>query len=153
MTGGRSLGRAEILQLLTELAQELADRASTATLFVVGGAAMSLAFDSRRATADVDAAFQPSPEVRSAAAVVGLRHGLPADWLNDGAKGFMPGTDPGATVLFDSHSLRVELASAEYLLAMKVRAARVELDADDIHTLYGILGLTTVEEGLSIAER
>ena len=73
--------------------------------------------------------------------------------MNDGAKGFMPGRDPGATVLFESPSLRVELASAEYLLAMKVRAARVELDADDIHTLYVILGFTTVEEGLSVAER
>ena len=153
MTGGRSLGRVEILALLYELAEELAAQSASAALFVVGGAAMSLAFDARRSTADIDAAFQPSDDVRQAAATIALRHELAADWLNDGAKGFMPGADPGATLLFERPSLRVELASAEYLLAMKIRAARVELDVDDIRTLYKILGFTTVDEGLTVAER
>lgn len=65
----------------------------------------------------------------------------------------MPGTDPGASLALDSPSLRVELASAECLLAMKIQAARVEQDVDDIRTLYSVLGLATVEEGVEVATR
>lgn len=152
MTPG-ALGRADLLSLLLELADELAVRGASATVFVVGGAAMSIAFDARRSTHDIDAAFEPSREVREAAAVVAGRHNLDEGWLNDGAKGFMPGNDPGASLAVDTPSLRVELASAQYLLAMKIQAARVEQDFDDIRTLYGVLGLTTVEEGLEVASR
>lgn len=152
MTPG-ALSRDDLLSLLSELAAELDRRGARATLFVVGGAAMSLAFDARRSTNDVDGAFEPSPQVRKAAAEVARRHALDEDWLNDAAKGFMPGTDPGATLALDSPALRVELASAEYLLAMKVQAARVEQDFDDIRTLYRVLGLTTAEQGMEIAER
>ena len=42
---------------------------------------------------------------------------LPAGWLNDGVKGLLPGgTDP----------------SPHYLLALKVQAARIDRDQDDI---------------------
>jgi hypothetical protein len=61
-----------------------------------------------------------------AAQRVGDRRGLPPDWLNDGVKGFLPGPDPGATVLFDRPGLAVRIASPRYLFAMKVLAARVE---------------------------
>lgn len=152
MTPG-ALGREDLLALLQELADELAARGASATLFVVGGAAMSIAFDARRSTHDIDAAFEPSREVRAAAAAVAARHSLDEDWLNDGTKGFMPGTDPGASLALDTPSLRVGLASAEYLLAMKIQAARVEQDFDDIRTLYDVLGLTTVEEGIEVATR
>jgi len=148
-----ALGREDLLALLQELADELAARGASATLFVVGGAAMSIAFDARRSTHDIDAAFEPSREVRAAAAAVAARHSLDEDWLNDGTKGFMPGTDPGASLALDTPSLRVGLASAEYLLAMKIQAARVEQDFDDIRTLYDVLGLTTVEEGIEVATR
>ena len=36
-------------------------------MFIVGGAAMAIAYDTRRATADVDAVFVPSSEVLTAA--------------------------------------------------------------------------------------
>ena len=114
---------------------------------------MSLAFDDRRSTNDVDAAFEPSVQVRRAASAVAARRELAEDWLNDGAKGFMPGNDSAATVIFERPSLMVKLASPSYLLAMKVMSARVEQDTDDIVTLYRILGLTTVDEGLDIASR
>ncbi|MGO1183559.1 MAG: DUF6036 family nucleotidyltransferase [Micrococcaceae bacterium] len=46
------------------LFQELSDRLTTAglqaQLFVVGGAAMALAYDDRRLTRDVDALFVPA---------------------------------------------------------------------------------------------
>ena len=153
MTHRRSLNRADIVALFTDLADELAAHDERASLFVVGGAAMSLAFDDRRSTNDVDAAFEPSAAVRRAASSVAARRELSEDWLNDGAKGFMPGNDSAAKIIFERPSLRVEIASPEYLLAMKVMSARVEQDTDDILILYRILGLRTVEEGLDIASR
>jgi hypothetical protein len=86
--------------------------------------------------------------VLSAAQRVGDRHGLPQDWLNDGVKGFLPGSDPDATVLFDRPGLAVRIASPPYLFAMKVLAARVERDADDLRVLFELCGFTSVEEAL-----
>ena len=89
------LDREAILNAFRALDEELGSRGVRANVFVVGGAAMAMAYDARRSTADVDAVFAPPDEVRRAAAVVAGRLGIPEDWLNDGAKGFMPGDDPG----------------------------------------------------------
>jgi hypothetical protein len=80
------------------------------------------------------------------------RHGLPPDWLNDGVKGFLPGPDADATVLFDRPGLAVRIASPRYLFAMKVLAARVERDEDDLRLLYERSGFTSVEEALDHVE-
>ena len=50
--------------LFQELSDALAARSESASLFVVGGAAMALAYDHSRATRDVDALFVPAPIVR-----------------------------------------------------------------------------------------
>lgn len=119
----------------------------------MGGAAIALAYDARRATLDVDAIFEPKMVIYEAAARVAEDLGLPDDWLNDGAKGFLPGNDPDQTQVFVRPSLEVMAASPEYLLAMKLLASRVEHDTEDIRTLYGILGYTTADEGLDLLER
>ena len=62
---------------------------------------MALAYDARRATVDVDAAFLPAAEVRQAARRVADELGLEPDWLNDGAKAFMPGNDPNQVVVYE----------------------------------------------------
>src|SRR5687767_13862070 len=86
--------REEILRALTALGEELASRDLRADLYVVGGAAMALAYDERRATRDVDAVFAPKAEVYAAAARVAERLDLPEGWLNDAVKGFLLGPDP-----------------------------------------------------------
>jgi hypothetical protein len=149
----RRFDRDGIKSLLHELADELYQRGAQADLFLVGGAAMALAYDSRRATRDLDAVFAPSSVVRAAAEAVAERHDLEPDWLNDAVKGFLPGEDADPRLFYESPSLRVSLASPRYLLAMKLRAARVDIDADDIRLLYRLCGFTTVEEGLDLLER
>lgn len=139
-----------IERLLADLAGELQQRDVRGDMFVVGGAAMALAYDTRRATRDVDAVFEPKAIVYEAAAVVGGRRGLPGDWLNDAVKGFLPGEDAAARVVFDHPHLRVLTASPRYLLAMKLLAARVDVDQDDIVKLYELCGFTTAEEGLDL---
>lgn len=91
--------------------------------------------------------------VRDAAHAVAQRHELTDDWLNDAVKGYLPGEDPDAERFFESPSLRVDVASPQYLLAMKILAARVETDAADIRFLYRQCGFTTVDEGLDLVER
>ncbi|MGP3968098.1 hypothetical protein [Streptomyces sp. 6N223] len=59
MSGGPVLGRKEIEQALRMLGERLARRGVTAEVYVFGGAAMALAYDSRRATRDIDAVFVP----------------------------------------------------------------------------------------------
>jgi hypothetical protein len=138
--------------LLDELSAELARRGARADLFLVGGAAIAVAYDSARATRDLDAVFLPTDVVRECALAVAERRGLAKDWLNDAVKGFLPGPDPEAERFYASDSLTVDVASARYLLAMKLFSSRVENDADDIMFLYRQLGLTTVAEGLDLVE-
>jgi hypothetical protein len=144
------LGAEDVLALLAELSDRLLAGGVHAQLFVVGGAAMALAYDQGRFTRDVDALFVPAPAVREAAEAIGAAHGLEPDWLNDAAKGFLPGQDEHPATVFESESLLVQVASPEYLLAMKLHASRDEHDLDDAATLFERLGYTTAQQGLDL---
>jgi predicted nucleotidyltransferase len=110
---------------------------------------MALAYDSRRATRDVDALFEPHGIVHDEALAVATELGLPRWWLNEQASSYVaPGGDPAASRVFDHPGLRVFAASPEHLLAMKAFAARPR-DAEDIRQLIQVLGLHTVEEVLA----
>jgi hypothetical protein len=139
------------VRALEALASELDSRGVVAHVFVVGGAAMTLAFDARRMTRDIEAVFEPTSAVYSAAHAVAEELELPDDWLDDAVKGFVPGTDPDALPIFDRPSLSVSAASARFLLAMKLQAARAEQDAGDIRFLANLLGLHTPEAVLDVA--
>jgi hypothetical protein len=89
-----SFDKQDLIEAFGCLDGELARRGVRAELFVVGGAAMAIAYDARRTTTDVDAIFVSSDAVREAATEVAEQLGLEPDWLNDGAKSFAPGNDP-----------------------------------------------------------
>lgn len=147
------MDREEIVDALTALANELEGRGVSAEMYVVGGAAIALAFDERRATRDIDAVFEPKTIVYDAAAAVADRLGLPGGWLNDAVKGFLAGNDPAAAPVLDLPGLRCLVASPETLLALKVLAHRVGEDEDDLRLLAAELGLTGAEDVLAVAER
>lgn len=69
MTQG-PLSSDDIRRLFGELASELDAVGQRAEIFLVGGAAIALCFDARRATRDLDAVFAPTDSVRRAAAIV-----------------------------------------------------------------------------------
>lgn len=146
------LDRDTIVGLLTELGAALDESGERADLFLVGGAAMALAYNTRRATRDLDAVFEPKQIVYAAAKRVAERHGLAEDWLNDAVKGFLPGDDPNATLLFEKPGIAVRVASPRYLFAMKAVAARIERDADDLEQLYRLAGFASIEEALGCVE-
>jgi hypothetical protein len=149
------LTRERILGLFAELDDELCRMGIRGDVFMVGGAAMTVAYDARPATRDVDGIWHPSTEVRQAAAQVAARHDdLEPDWLNDAVKGFLPARDLGpAAVAYDGECLTVSVPSPEYLLATKLLASRVGRDEDDILLLYDLSGLSTVDQGLDLVER
>lgn len=147
------LDATRVRALFQELSANLAQNGAHAQLFVVGGAAMALAYDDSRFTRDVDALFIPAAQVREAAEAVAARHQLEPDWLNDAVKEFLPGPDQHPVTVFESDALLVQVASAEYLLAMKFQASRDERDLDDAATLFLHLGYTTPEEGIRLLTR
>lgn len=148
----KEFDRNQLMQLLKELSDELSSVGQTGQLFIVGGAAISLAYDDARATRDIDAIFAPAPEIRDCAKHIADRHGLQHDWLNDAAKGFMPGNDSQAKEIFTSDSLHVLVASPEYLFAMKLHSSRAGKDITDAALLFNRIGLKNAEEALDLAE-
>jgi predicted nucleotidyltransferase len=144
------LDRAAIEDAFRRLGDRLARRGIVADIYVFGGAAMALAYDSRRATRDIDAVFKPHGIVLEEAHAVADELGLPRWWLNEQASIYVaPGGDATAPRVFDHPGLRVSAASPEHLLAMKVLAAR-RRDVEDIHVLVKHLRLSTVEEVLAL---
>jgi predicted nucleotidyltransferase len=144
------LDRAAIQDAFRRLGDRLYRRGVVADIYVVGGAAMALAYDARRSTQDIDAIFQPHGIVLEESEVIARELGLPRWWLNEQASAYVaPGGDPAAPRVFDHPGLRVSAASPEHLLAMKVLAAR-RRDADDVKVLVKHLGLTNAEQVLSI---
>ena len=77
------LGRAELERAFTALGERLARRGVVADVFIVGGAAMALAYDASRVTRDVDARFLPHGIVMEEARRVADALGLPPWWLNE----------------------------------------------------------------------
>jgi hypothetical protein len=82
------LGREGIEEAFRRLGDRLARRGVVADVYVFGGAAMALAYDSRRATRDVDALFKPHGIVLEEAQAVAAELGLPNWWLNEQASSY-----------------------------------------------------------------
>lgn len=118
--------RNEILQALAALGADLAERGLVADLYVVGGAAIALAYDERRATRDIDAVFAPKNEVYAAAARVGAALDLPEGWLNDAVKGFLQGPDnfPTKTGRWRLHRWNTADAEADRSIDAILRCAQ-----------------------------
>jgi hypothetical protein len=146
----RHFTQARILAALQALGHELTRRGVRGQLFIVGGAAMALAYSTRRVTKDIDAVFEPKSAIYDAAATVADELGLPEDWLNDAVKGFMPGPDEHSRPLPDIEGIEVSAASPRYLLAMKLMAMRFGEDDEDIEILLKESGIHDAQEALEV---
>jgi hypothetical protein len=148
--------REELEKMLSLLNEQLRKNGVTGEVCIVGGAAMVLAFGSRQSTRDIDALVMAPASVRAAAAQVAETNGLPPNWLNDGAKGFVSGQSIEAKEILKFSHLRVVAPPAEYILAMKCLAARVGLDEhdkDDTKFLIKRIGLQSASAVLQIVEK
>jgi hypothetical protein len=119
-----------------------------AGIFIVGGAAMALAYDAARVTRDVDSLFVPHGIVLDEARNVAGDLGLPPWWLNERASVYISGKgDPGKRRVFDHPGLRVTAASPRHIFAMKALAARTR-DVDDLRLLAAMIGVDSADTAL-----
>lgn len=154
---GSTLTREQILAALQALSDELGKQGVTGELCLFGGTVMVLAFTARLTTKDVDALFQPVQTIRELARRIAAEQQLPADWLNDGVKGFVSGRhETTAGNLPQFTHLRLTMPVPEYLLAMKCMAARIggttdePSDVADITFLIRHLKLKSAKEVLDL---
>jgi hypothetical protein len=116
--GSVLFGRAELERAFTALGERLVRRGVVADVFIVGGAAMALAYDAARVTRDVDAIFKPHGIVHEEAMQVAKDLGLPRWWLNEQASTYISGKeDAGKRRVFDHPGLRVMAASPRHIFA------------------------------------
>lgn len=148
-----SFTRTKIVAALQRLGDELTRQGVRGQIFIVGGAAMALAYSTRRVTRDVDAVFEPKAVIYRAAEKVAEDLGLPEDWLNDAAKGFMPGQDEDPRPVPDVEGIEITTASPRYLLAMKLMALRIGEDDEDVEVLLRECGLHSAQEALELLRR
>ena len=156
------LKRRDILRGLKKLDAMAREASVVVDLAVYGGAALALAFDSRVATRDVDAIARNSRDfVRRAAAAIAEEEGWPADWLNDGVKGFVSAKEEMRLMTQFSAAggsgLRLFTPSPQYLFAMKCMAMRPEgldgsHDISDIEMLARVAGIRDAAEAISLVE-
>jgi hypothetical protein len=147
------LGRAEFERAFTLLGDRLARRGVVADIFVVGGAAIALAYDAKRVTRDVDALYVPHGIVHDEALEVARELGLPRFWLNEQASVYISATeDPAKKRVFDHPGLRVEAASPRHIFAMKALAAR-ERDVPDLQLLAGLANIHTADAAIECARQ
>lgn len=135
------LSRDDIRRALLELAGEIQDISDRCEIAVVGGAAVVLLYGAREATKDVDVLILSHAEptlIRGAVRRVASALGLPDDWLNDAAKGYVHGLALGDIIL-DEPTLLVRALAPHQLLAMKLSAWRDDVDIEDARLLLGTL--------------
>jgi hypothetical protein len=126
------------------------------TVYVVGGAALALTYyegGERRLTSDIDAAYTPATVIEELIAEIAQDEGISANWLNQKASQFFPAHGlPEGHVVIERAGLTVSVGPAPLLLAMKLRAARLGRDNDDIAVLLRICDIRSVDEAIAVLD-
>lgn len=151
-----SLTAAQIEELLGALEAELRRRGIEGRIFLVGGAAMALAYNAGRSTGDLDGVLRPRDEVLDAAHTVATERGLPSNWLSDGVTQahMPPHPDDHPVTRRIGPALSIEIASPEYILAMKAMSTRLsEGDLRDAARLCRLLGYTREQQIEAVIRR
>ncbi|MCE2541186.1 MAG: nucleotidyltransferase, partial [Acidobacteria bacterium] len=149
-----SLDRRQLTELLDDLSRRLRRVGVRANVYVVGGAAMTLAYRRDRTTHDIDARIDSGHSATvHAVREIARERGLPESWLNEQATSYMPReADARAPTLYNSPYLVVTGASAEHMLAMKLESGR-NTDRQDVEVLLGHLEIRDPDEAARIHER
>lgn len=156
------LTKVDIERALRKIDLKASDAGVLVDLSINDGAALALAFDLRHSTRDVDAVVHGAPGfVRRAAAEIAEEEGWPADWLNDGVKGFTSSKEQmNLMASFEASAgggLRIHIPTPEYLFAMKCMAMRPEgiegsHDISDIDALADVAEIADAEAALALVE-
>ena len=160
-----SLTRRQIETGLREIGKRAREAGEVIEIALYGGSAIVLVFNFRKATRDVDVVVSGNTSsFRRYAREVALAHGWDESWINDAVKGFVSAKAAEGLKPFRSYpdetnpGLRVMAPTAEYLLAMKCMAMRIDAadqsrDLIDIHALMNETGRTNAGKLLEVVER
>jgi hypothetical protein len=167
----RSFDRDALLDAFDRIGRAAAEAGTRLQIVVYGGSALMLASNFRFATEDVDvsALERPLPPwLAQVIAEIARRNGWADDWFNDGvAFHLSPLADRAADHLEfgtfprddSSPGLAVSVPTADYLLALKLKAMRVtdplrgEAERLDILNLMRVVGISTVDEAIVLLGR
>lgn len=127
-------------ELLSLLDARLRARGVSASIYLVGGAAIALTVRDSRRTADLDVLVS-DPVVLEEADALGVEQGLPPGWLNTSAAPWVPPRPPETSSRDGSPGLAVYVAPKQHLLAMKLVSLRRQ-DEPDIIALAADLGMS-----------
>ena len=147
------LHKEDMVRYFEEINSRLKTIKKDGEVYIVGGAAISLAFGGRDTTEDIDAIYKPRSEIRKIIKVMSDEYNLRSDWLNNDAEHFIS-EGMTFTLLYDYSNLKVFHIDAECLLAMKLASARPESypDMDDCLLLMDKLGIFEENELLRLVE-
>lgn len=166
-----ALDREALLDAFDSIGRAAADAGTKLQIAVYGGSALMLASNFRFATEDVDVSKleHPLPDwLKKITAEIAARNGWNDDWFNDQVVFHLsPLADRAADHLEfgtfprdgTSPGLEVSVPTAEYLLALKLKAFRIadpvrgELERLDILNLMKVVGISTVEDAIALLGR
>jgi hypothetical protein len=166
----KQFDRQELIAAFDRIGAAAAENRQHLEFAVYGGSALMLASNFRYASEDVDIAAleQPWPQwLVQVIADIATANGWSVDWLNDAVTFHLSsrsgrddhlliGTFPAAS---EAGSLKVYVPSAEYMLALKLKAIRImdpakgPQETADILNLVGVLGVETPEAAIEILAR
>jgi len=152
-----------LAEAFSGLGQIAHDAGRVIDVAVYGGSCLMLVSNFRISTTDVDAVAAVDQGFLDAAAqCVAARLGLPRDWLNDGVRTYLSPHVEGFELhtLFRTYpneqtpGLRVFVPTAEYMLAMKLMALRIEPQAgrNDLEDIINLMQVTALKEKADIVE-
>ena len=162
------LTRDVLEEAFTELGRRAEGEGRVIDIAVYGGSALILASNFRAATADVDAvAVIDQAVVTRLATDLARDRDWPDDWLNDGVRTYLSPNVAGVDqhhMLFRAYpdevtpGLRVFVPSAEYMLALKLHAMRVDIDqrgkdSEDIKNLLTLCNIETAHQALAFVAK
>jgi hypothetical protein len=145
-----------VQELLDELAERLVKRGVEGTVYIVGGAALALSYyelGERRLTSDIDAVYSPRAVIDEIVTEIAQDRGISSNWLNQKASQFFPAHGlPDGQVVIEREGLTVSVGPAPLILAMKLRAARLGRDNDDIAVLLRLCDIRSVDEAIAVLD-
>ena len=114
------LSREDLLELFKSLNNKLeqTENIKKRHILLVGGAVFTLEYKTRELTKDADALSMEN-ELRNLVREVGLEFGMPKDWLNDGAKGFIERTDFSTEIMIEYSRLEILKPDDHFQLGSK----------------------------------
>lgn len=152
------MDRDKLLQIFDYLNERLKENQLQLELTIYGGTIMTMVYDNRPATRDIDCVFSESNQklLKNILEMTKFTFNLSENWINEEIK------EPLKSILKEDKetykiysNLKILKPKAEQLLAMKILAARAEPAKDfiDAFILCKDLNIRTKEELLNVVEK